>query len=89
MILLIYLEYQILEIVSLIICGSQSSSNVQGSDSYSTYLYSTAEASNASASPAAPPPLRRSGRNRQAPIRYGEWVCQQSAENPDLVEHFV
>ena len=41
--------------------GSQFSSNVQGSDSSSTYLYSTAEASNASASPAAPPPQRRSG----------------------------
>ena len=69
--------------------GDQSSTDVQGSDLSSTILYSTAEASGASASPAAPPPQRRSGRNRQAPIRYGEWVCQQSAENPDLVEHFV
>ena len=69
--------------------GDQSSTNVQGSDLSSTILYSTAEASGASASPAAPPPQRRSGRNRQAPKRYGEWVCQQTAENPDLIEYFV
>ena len=53
-----------------------------------TYI-STAEASNASASPTASPSQHRSGRNRHALVCYGEWVCQQSAENPDLVEHFV
>ena len=69
--------------------GDQSSTNVQGSDLSSTILYSTAEASGASVSPAAPPPQRRSGQNRQAPKRYGEWVCQQTAENSDLIGYFV
>ncbi|MCG8044919.1 MAG: RNase H-like domain-containing protein [Candidatus Thiodiazotropha endolucinida] len=39
--------------------------------------------------PLAPPQPRRSGRDRQAPVRYGEWVYQQHVENPDTIEYFV
>lgn len=35
------------------------------------------------------PVRRRSGRNRQAPQRFGDWIYQQSVDDPDLVEHFV
>ena len=35
------------------------------------------------------PAPRRSGRNRQAPQRFGDWVYQQSVDDPDLVEYFV
>ena len=35
------------------------------------------------------PAPRLSGRNRQAPQRFGDWVYQQSVDDPDLVEYFV
>ena len=35
------------------------------------------------------PVPRRSGRNRQAPQRFGDWVYQQSVDDPDLVKYFV
>ena len=66
---------------------SVSSSDVQSSLSAST-SNSTRDFSG-NTPPMAPPKPRRSGRNRQAPQRFGDWVYQQSVENPVSVEYFV
>ena len=65
--------------------GNDTSSNVQGTDASN----STSSISDARTPPNDPPLQRRSARDRKAPVRYGQWVYQQSAENPDLIEHFV
>lgn len=67
-----------------------SSTNVQSPYASDTStLNSTAGISNARTPPNVPPPPRRSARDRQQPVRYGEWVYQQSADDPDFIEHFV
>ena len=66
---------------------SVPSSDVQSSRSAST-SNSTHEFS-PSIPPMAPPEPRRSGRNRQVPQRFGDWVYQQSVDDADVVEYFV
>ena len=66
----------------------QSSPSTRMSNSMNT-VNSTSDRSNTVPLSASPPP-RRSGRNRQAPQRFGDWVYQQSVDDPDLlVEYFV
>ena len=68
--------------------NSLPSSSVQGSGSAGT-LNSTSDISSVSTPPSAPPQPRRSGRNRQAPERFGDWIYQHTVDNPDTVEYFV
>ena len=59
---------------------------VQSGDTVS-FRNSTQETSGAAST--SPPAPCRSGRNGHAPVRFGECVYQQSADDTDLIEYVV